>query len=108
MNKLKEKLSVSLGVAGLVLWYLIVIIITCAPLICVLRFNMIINFILVGVMMFMPLIGTIVELVLWIWSFIVAINMPFDVFMLVYYIALLFYVITKVVPAILTLFDGRK
>ena len=108
MNKLKEKLQTSLGIVGLILWYFIAITITCAPLFCVFRFNTIVDVILIGVMTFLPLVGAIVELGLWIWSLVLAINMPFDFFMLVYYIALAFYVFTKIIPTILSLFERRR
>lgn len=107
MKNFKEKLSTYFGGFGFILWYLITVLISFAPLIFVFNFNPVIDIVIVGVITFIPIIGSIVELVLWIWSLSIALNMPFDIFILMYCIALLIYVVTKLVPAIISLFDRR-
>ena len=108
MNKLKETLSASLGVFGTILWFLITILLTLAPIICVLDFSFIVDLLIIIAITALPLIGAIIELGLWVWSFIVAFGMPFDVFMLIYYIALVIYVVTKVIPMIAAIFGSKK
>ncbi len=108
MNTIKEKLGSALGGIGLILWYAVSAIVTFAPLFCVLKFNFFIDFLIILAILAFPLVGAVVELVIWVWSFVVAISMPFDIFMGIYYVALAIYVLTKLVPMVLTLFSKTE
>lgn len=108
MNTIKEKLGSALGGIGLILWYAVSAIVTFAPLFFVLKFNFFIDFLIILAILAFPLVGAVVELVIWVWSFVVAISMPFDIFMGIYYVALAIYVLTKLVPMVLTLFSKTE
>lgn len=73
-----------------------------------LKFNFFIDFLIILAILAFPLVGAVVELVIWVWSFVVAISMPFDIFMGIYYVALAIYVLTKLVPMVLTLFSKTE
>lgn len=60
---MKEKLAAKLGVFGYVIFYLIAAFFAFCPLI-FLDFPFIVNAILIGVIMFLPIIGTILNLIL--------------------------------------------
>lgn len=108
MNKLKDTLYLHLGQFGYILFYVICALFAFAPLVCVLDFNPIVNFLIVGVIMFVPILGQILELVLWVWSFVLALNMPCDVFLVIYYIAftiIALKVLFSIVVFILSLFS---
>lgn len=108
MNSLKEKMTAALGTVGIYLWFGISVLITFAPLAFVLKLGIIIDLILIAVVTTVPVIGTIVELGLWIWSFVKALSMPFDLFIGIYYVALAIYVFTKLVPTVMLCFRRAR
>ncbi len=104
---MKEKLVSALGGFGLVVWYLITSIVTFASLL-VLDFPFIVVLIMIAVVLLHPFVGDIVQFILWVWSFVIALNEPIDVFMVIYFIAAAIYVLTTLIPFVLTLFRQKK
>lgn len=82
---LKEKLISALGCFGIVVYYLISLTFSIAPLI-ILDFPFIVNLILIGIVMFLPYIGGIANAILWVLALVAAIMGPQDAFAIVYYV----------------------
>ena len=82
---MKEKLTSALGTTGLIIWYVISVVITFAPL-TILRFSFIIDFIIIAVVTAVPFLGNIVSVVIWVWALIECIGGPQDIFAIIYYI----------------------
>lgn len=101
---MKEKLQTALGSFGMIIWYIVSAIILLAPLIFVLHLPWIVDFLIIAAIISVPFFGDIVELGIWVWSFILAIKMPFDRLMIIYYIAAAIYVFTKLIPFLTVLF----
>ena len=99
---MKEKLAAKLGVLGYVIFYLIAAFFAYCPLI-FLDFPFIVNAILIGVIMFLPIIGTILNLILWIWSFVVVLSAPIDIFSILYFIAFAVYIISEIITMAVSL-----
>lgn len=103
MDLLKDKLLGLMGSTGYIIYYLITCILFFMPLV-FLDFNFIIDIILMFIMLSVPFVGHILELILWIWSLFIVIDESFNGFILAYYIALGFYVLTTVFPFLSALF----
>lgn len=82
---MKDKLVSALGTFGVVLWYAIVVLITFAPL-TILGFSFWIDAIIIFAITTIPFLGSIVNVVIWIWAFVVCIGGPQDVFAIIYYV----------------------
>ena len=85
MNWLKDKLTSVFGTFGFILYYAVNIIFSFAPLF-VLPFPIFVVFLLFLAMNILPYIGTVINVVLWLWALIVTINAPQDVFSVIYYV----------------------
>ena len=85
VKKLKEELVVTLGVVGIILWYLIEIVIGLTPLV-FLNFPLWVNLIILFALMSMQFVGGLIEIVLWVWSFIVVIARPIDGWSIFYFV----------------------
>lgn len=82
---LKAKLITSLGSLGLILFYMIGVLFAIAPLV-ILDTPFWLTFLLVIAINVIPLIGSLIEVVLWVWALIVAIGSPQDIFVIVFYV----------------------
>ena len=102
MKSLKDKLSGALGVVGLVIWYLISAIVVFTPL-AFLDLSFIVYGIIIFAIISFSLIGGIVELVIWIWSFIVVVSEPIDGWSVFYFIAFAIYCLTTLLPFVISL-----
>ena len=99
MGSLKEKLKVTLGFAGIILWYIIALAIFLTPLIC-LDFPLWADIIILFIILEVPLANTIAELTIWIWSFIEVVSHPINGFSIYYFIAFAIYFLTTFWPFI--------
>lgn len=84
LGRIKEKLLFSLGSFGLILYFAISIVLTFFPLI-FLDFGFLIDFLVIVIISTLPLIGSIVNAVIWIWALVVCVQGPQDIFAIVYY-----------------------
>lgn len=82
---MKEKLTATLGTFGLILWYVISVVITFAPLI-ILSFPIYIDAAIIAIINIIPILGNIVSVVIWVWALIECIGGPQDIFAIIYYI----------------------
>ena len=101
MNRIKSFLVNTLGVFGLVLYFCIAYLFQFAPLV-VLDFHFLIFIVVFFCLTCLPIIGTILNFVLWIWALVVTINGPQDWFAILYYIIFAintFYVAIRLLPS---------
>lgn len=100
MKNLKDKLIMTLGVVGIILWYLIEIVVGITPLV-FLNFPIWVNLIILFALMSMQFIGGLIEIVIWVWSFIVVIARPVDGWSVFYYITFAFYFYIHILPMVI-------
>lgn len=100
---MKEKLYGALGLFGYVIFYFIAAFCTFAPLI-FLDFPFWLNLVLVMCVLSLPLIGTLVQCVLWIWSFPIVLAGEIDVWAIAYFIACALFIFAILLPTVLSLF----
>ena len=104
LTKLKDRLTESLGVFGAILYLIFSIIYFCFPL-RALGFHIIVNILLIGAMLRLPILGDLLRHVLWIWSLVVVIGGGFSLpFTIVYYIFFILYCCTELIPFLLGIF----
>lgn len=103
MNKVKEFLAGSALLVGSGFRWLLSLLLLFAPLYFVLDLSTLLDCLIILAVLSLPFVGGLIELAIWVWSFIVALNMPFDIFIGIYYAALAFYVFTRLVPMLLSL-----
>lgn len=106
MKGLKDTLFSALGSVGFVIYCLISTILLFMPLV-FLDLNIFIDAILIFVIIYIPFIGGICEFILWLLSFFVVLNEPFNVFIALYYVALAIYVLTTLLPFIISFFSKQ-
>lgn len=85
LDIIKEKLVGLFGTFGLILYGAISILLAFCPLI-FLDFGLLIDILIIAVISFFPVLGAIVNAVVWIWALVVCIQGPQDIFAIVYYI----------------------
>lgn len=104
---MKEKLVGALGGFGYVLWLIISLLYVIAPVV-ILDFPFWLTFILLFAINSLPLIGLIVNAVLYIWAFFVTLGGPQDVIAIVFYVFFALYLLTELLPVLLAMFSSRK
>ena len=104
---MKEKLLTILGGFGLVVWYIVSIIYSFAPLY-FLGLPFWVDFILIVVMTSVPFIGEIVRIGIFIWAFTIVIAQPIDVVSIIFFVCAALYLITTVIPMIMALFARKQ
>lgn len=108
VKNLKVILVGSLGVVGYVIWYVLLAAVWLLPLI-VLDFPFWADVLIILVAFNIPILGSLFEFALWIWSFTIVTSMPIGGFSIFYYIVFGIYILTSVLPFIVvliaTLFD---
>jgi hypothetical protein len=103
----KEKLYASLGVFGYILYYALALFLTFMPL-SYLQFPFYVDFIMMAAVLIVPFVGQIVELAIWVWSFVLVVTQPIGWFEVIYFVSALIYVFTTVFPFVMSLFAGRR
>lgn len=101
---LKERITSGLGSAGVVVWYIISIFYSIAPLM-ILKFPLWVDLLLILAMTALPFIGETIRLALFIWAFVVAIHMSLSVLTVVFFVFAAIYVFTEAIPLIVSLTD---
>lgn len=108
MNALRDKLSSALGVFGIALYYALTMLYVFAPLFTVFRFGVLVTVIITTVALLSPTLGGIIQLVLYVWGFVRSLSMPFDIFVLIFYVCLALYFFTQLLPMLIALFGSRR
>lgn len=104
---MKEKLEGILGGFGAILWYFLSIVYSFAPLF-ILHFPWWLDGIIIFIILFVPFVGEIVRIVLYIWAFIVVLNGPMDVVAIVFFVVFAIYALAELLPLAVTLFSSKK
>ena len=99
---MKEKLENVLGGFGAILWYIISIVYSFGPLY-ILHFPFWLDAILIAVILFLPFIGELVRLALYIWALIVVLSQPIDIVSIIFLVFAALYFFTTVLPLVLSL-----
>ena len=111
MRKLKELLVGSLGIVGYVIWNILLYVFYFLPVF-VLDFPLWADILIVLCIANLPFLGEILYFVTWIWSFIIIILEPINVFSIFYLVVFGIYVFTDVVPfvrlLITAMFDKKN
>lgn len=94
---MKEKLAATLGGFGYFLFYLITVFLTFAPL-TVLGLPWWIDATIILAVLSIPFLGSIVQVVIWVWSFVMAVQGPQDIWTILYYVAAAIYVFSTLIP----------
>lgn len=97
---MKEKLENAMGTAGAVIWYIVAVIVTVAPLL-VLDLPIWADFLIILAVLALPVVGGIVALAVWIWALVVAVRGPQGLETYIFYAALAvnaFFVIPSLLP----------
>ena len=103
MQTLKEKLSSIFGGLGCVLWLLLGILLFVMP-ISLLPLRIWQQIALICILLVFSetfLVGVLGTAIIWIWSFTIAVNMPLNIYSIIYYISLAIYVFTTLIPQII-------
>lgn len=82
---IKEKLVTWFGAFGLVLYFIVSIALAFFPLV-FLNFGFLIDFLIILAISCLPLVGSLVNAVVWIWALVACIRGPQDIFAIIYYI----------------------
>ena len=101
---MKERITSGLGAAGVVVWYIISIFYSIAPLM-ILKFPLWVDLLLILAMTALPFIGEAIRLALFIWAFVVAVHMSLSVLTVVFFIFAAIYVLTEAIPLIAGILD---
>lgn len=99
MKNLKDVLTTALGWGGYILWFILSSWLTFAP-IWMLDFPFWISFIAIAAYFSLPVLGSFMMLVLWIWSFAVSFVQPLGLFTILYYVAAVIYLLGYLIPFI--------
>ena len=99
---MKNFLRSSMGVVGIIIWYMITIILTFMPL-TIVHWNFIVEALIIAAVLFIPFIGSIVQFAVWAITLPMVVTGPFDIVAIVYYVALAVYLFAYVVPFLLSI-----
>ena len=97
MKNLKDVLANALGTVGIVVWYLASSVLMFLPL-TFLNFPIWVDLIILFAVLSLSSLGDLIELALWIWSFIVVISEPIDGWSVFYFVALAVNVLITILP----------
>jgi hypothetical protein len=106
-NVIKEKLVGALGGFGIILWYIIIFVMAIAPL-WILNLPWWLDGLIIAAIMFVPILGDIVNLGIWIWSFFIAINSAVNALVIIYFIVLGIYALIFILPILIALFSKKQ
>ena len=82
---MRNKLSSALGAFGSVIFYIIGILLTFAPLF-ILDWPIWVKLIIVAVLNIIPVVGNLLSIVLWVIGFFATLNSPQDIIAIIYYV----------------------
>lgn len=95
---MKEKIVGLMGGFGFVIYLCITSVLTFIPL-AIVHWNFVIDAILIAIVLFVPIVGSVVQFLLWIISVPLVISGPFDFVAVLYYLALVIYLIAYGIPS---------
>ena len=104
---MKEKLTSSLGAFGGVLWYILSVVYAFAPLY-ILRFPFWVDALIIAAILFLPFIGELIRLVLYVWAFIVVLSQPIDIVSIIFFVCAALYFLSAVLPLLLSLLARKE
>ena len=96
-------LTAALGTVGFVLYYALFLAIAYAPLL-FLGFPWWANILIVIAIMVVPFAGRLIEFILWVWAFILVVQMPVGFKVVLFYIGAALYLFFVLIPHIFSLF----
>jgi hypothetical protein len=102
VEKLKEILVGSLGIAGYVVWFIFSIIMTFLPL-SYLNNPLWVDFIIIFVIISFPFIGGMMECGIWIWAFVEVLSKPISGWSIFYFVVFAIYFFTVLLPIALNI-----
>ena len=102
MKALKDILFGSLGIVGYVIWFILSVWVSYAPLI-FLDFSFVVDVLIILAVTMLPFVGCVVEFVLWVWSFVVVLAEPIDGWSIFYFITFAFYFVTTPLTYVINL-----
>lgn len=94
---MKEKIVGLMGSLGFIIYLCITSILTFIPL-AIVHWNFVIDTIIIAIVLFVPIVGSVVQFLLWIISVPLVLSGPFDVVAVLYYLALIVYLIAYGIP----------
>lgn len=104
MNKIKDILCGTLGIVGLVVWYLIGAIMMFTPLVFLEDLSFWISLLIIIAILYIPFIGDITQFIIWLWSFVVVVSEPIDGWSIAYFVVCALYVFTTLLPIVINTF----
>lgn len=104
---MKEKFVGVLGISGYIIYTFATISLTFMPL-SITNWPLWLDAILIGAVLFIPFVGSIIQFILWAITVPMVVSGPFDVVSVIYYIALLIYLIAYVFPFISHFISFKK
>ncbi len=99
---MKEKLAVWFGGVGFIIWYILSVLFFMVP-IWATGLPILVMILLAALIYYTDMLGAVLTVAVYIYSFIKVIHSPFSFFSIVYFIVLLIYVIFFFIPALLNL-----
>ncbi|HJB98074.1 MAG TPA: hypothetical protein H9710_05780 [Candidatus Acutalibacter pullicola] len=104
---MKEKLETLFGNFGCALYYLSALLLIAIPFILI-DCPAWLAGLLITASAAIPYIGIVIQIAVWIWGLVVAISLPTDFWVIVFYIGFFLFIVSTIVPAILSLLPDRK
>lgn len=95
-----KKFLSKLGTVGVVVYWIIAVILFVMPLV-ILGLPWWADIIIFGVMLGIPFVGEVVEFAVYVWALVEAVRQPFDWAVLLFYISLVIYIVSALIPSIL-------
>lgn len=94
-----KKLLSKLGSVGIAIYWIVSIALFVMPL-AVIGLPWWANILIYGVILGIPVVGEIAEFVVFVWAFVVALNQPFDWVILLFYISVVIYIVSTLIPTV--------
>lgn len=105
MAALKERLVGKLGTLGFALWFIISLIFMVVP-VAILPVSIWIRALILCVIYALPMIGLLVQIVVYFWGFFVAISGPQDIVAIIFYIVFALWICSSFIPLLISMFSG--
>lgn len=94
-----KKLLSKLGSVGIAIYWIVAIVLFVMPL-AIIGLPWWANILIYCVILGIPFVGEIAEFGVFVWAFVIALNQPFDLAILLFYISAVIYVVTTLIPAV--------
>ena len=104
---LKDKLVGALGGFGYVIFYIVALLLTFAPLVS-LNLPFLVRLLVIAAVLMLPFVGELILFILWVWAFIVELRTPIDTWSIIFFVAAAVYIFTFLLPILIALFSHKK